>query len=450
MVTHRALLTCLILAACWEPSHAQDAPRPTRGTLITAMGNKQGIVVMTDSRASRGDGEGHFVADPEHPIQKLIKYNEHLVCAAAGLWLEPARKQSAPQENILPKLDIQALGIVQTYRDAVRSRGANQSMSDTLAGLSAAIRSRFDIQADLNAYLGHSAEEIANIYRLQLILAGIDTDGEPKIGRIEIGVSRERWDDGQLHWTAREILPRKQEGLPADCHGLMPVKDELVVCSAGIDGKEKYMLAHPEKFTQASIMRDYIAACDRDHGASLSLEYLKKLGHLFKFETGYFDDRVGGNDQIATIRKDTDVDLEMPRNLVPITNQAPFTVWICRPGATITGMGGGVIGSNIPVIFESCTFVTMQVFLDGNVFMHCIFRDSELVYRGGDNTLFEDDNRIEGNKSVLHSSPNSCRHPDIMERLAPQFDFEHGGTAWHGTKSQACRSSHLPTTLSTH
>jgi hypothetical protein len=454
MITVRAVLVCLLSAFFMESSHGQDTLGPTRGTLITAMGNKQGIVVMTDSRASVPDATGHFIPDPRHPLQKLIKYDKQMVCAAAGLWRMPARKKSEPQKKILPGLDIQALGIVQTYRDLILASGVHQSMSETLAGLSAAIRGRFDIQADLNDYLGHSSEEITNIYRLQLILAGIDTDGEPKIGRIEIGVSRERRFDGQLHWTAHEIGPRDEEGLPRDCRGLTTVKDELVICSAGIDGIEKKMRAHPAQFTQASIMQDFISARDGDHGASLSLEYLKKLGHLFKVETGYADEKVGGTDQIAAIRKDSDVEVDLPGNLDRIKNQAPFTVWICKPGpgVYIKGMAAGVgIVSDIPIIFESCTFITMDLILDGNVYMHCTFRDSQLSYWGGDNTLFEDDNTVEGN-SFLRGGPSSCRHPDVMEQLAKRFDFEHGGTAYNGPggKLQACPSFAPPATPSTH
>jgi len=454
MVMVRTVLVCLFSPFFVGSSHGQDTLGPTRGTLITVMGNKQGIVVMTDSRASVADANGRFIPAPQHPLQKLIKYDKQIVCAAAGLWRMPARKKSEPQNNILPGLDIQALGIVQTYRDALMEKGIHQSMSETLAGLSAAIRGRFDIQADLNDYLGHSSEEIVNIYRLQLILAGIDTDGEPKIGRIEIGVSRERGFDGQLHWTAHEIEPQDEKGLPPDCRGLTTVEDELVICSAGIDRIEKEMRARPEKFTQASIMRDFISARDRDHGASLSLDYFKKLGHLFKLETVYSgDERVGDTDQIATIRRKGELELDIPQNLQPIKNQTPFTVWICKPGASIRGMAAGVgIVSDIPVIFESCTFLNMQMSLDGNIYMHCTFRDSELIYWGGDNTLFEDDNTVEGN-SFLRRGQISCRHPEVTEELAKRFDVQHGGTAYNGPgmkASQACPPPASAVTPSTH
>jgi hypothetical protein len=447
MITVRAVLVCLLFAFLMDSSHGQDTLAPTRGTLITAMGNKQGIVVMTDSRASVLDANGRFVPAPDHPLQKLIKYNKQMVCAAAGLWLEPARKKSELQKNILPRLDIQALGIVQTYRDEVLAKDMHQSMSDTLVGLSAAIRGRFGIQADLNDYLGHSSEEIADIYRLQLILAGIDTDGEPKIGRVEIGIRRERGFDGQPHWTAHEIGPQDEKGLPPNCSGLTAVKDELVICSAGIDGIEKKMRAHPEQFTQASIMRDFISARDRDHGASLSLDYFKKLGHLFKLETVYSgEERVGDTDQIATIRRESDLELDIPKGLQPIKNQAPFNVWICKPGTYIRGMAAGVgIVSDVPIIFESCTFITMDLILDGNVYMHCTFRDSKLSYWGSDSTLFEDDNTVEGN-SFLRRGPTSCRHPEVAEKLAKRFDFEHGGTAYNGpgSKLEACPSLKPP------
>jgi hypothetical protein len=75
----------------------------------------------------------------------------------------------------------------------------------------------------------------------------------------------------------------------------------------------------------------------------------------------------------------------------------------------------------------------------GNVYIHCAFRDSVLWYGGGDNTLFDDDNLVEG-ESYLRRSQNSCRHPEVVEQLTKRFDFEHGG--WKGVEDRppACPS----------
>lgn len=356
MSAFRLILLCLTLVLTLRPSPGQEVSAPARGTLVTAMGNKQGIVVMTDSRVSFLDEHGRFRPDPDHPIQKLVQYNERIVCAMAGLWFGAVRKPSEPSKEILPKLDTQILGLVQSYRDGVKRSGKQQTMRETLDGLSSVIRARFNVQAELDAYVGNKAEDITNKYRLELILAGIDSDGQQKIGRMDIDVARERWPDGQLRWTGRES--------PSPCK-LTTIKEALLICSAGIEDREKEIRQTPERYTRFALIRAYIAAQKRDHGASLSLAYMKALGHLFKSQTTIYDQRVGGGDQVATIPKDGTLQLEGTSGFPPFKEPEPISVWLCAPGAVITG-SGEIIGG--PIVFESCTFSQFRVYLDGNIF----------------------------------------------------------------------------------
>jgi hypothetical protein len=421
MSASRFVLLVLSLTLTVLPSRGQETPAPARGTLITAMGNKQGVVVMTDSRVSFLDEHRHYRPDPDHPIQKLVQYDDRTVCAIAGLWANAVRKPSAPRDDILPRVDTFFLGLVQSYRNGVRRAGKQQTMAETLGGLSAVIRGRFNVQADLDAYVGNNAEDIADKYRLELILAGTDTDGQQKIGRMDITVKRERWPDGQLHWTAHET--------PSPCK-LTTIKNALFICSAGIDTTEISMRNNPERYTRFPLIRTYISAERKDHGASLSLAYLQQLGNLFKVQTSSEDQGVGGNDQIATMPKKGAIQLEGISGFPPFKEPVPITAWLCGPEAVITGTGE-IIGGPVAIVFEYCTFSKFRVYLDGNIFVHCTFRDSTLFYFGGDNTLFEDDNRIEG-ASFLEGSPDSCKRPDIMEKLANRFDFPHGGNALEG------------------
>jgi hypothetical protein len=404
---------------------AQEAAAPIRGTLITAMGNKKGVVVMTDSRATINGKP-----DPDRPIQKLFKYDEHLVYAAAGLWYLPVSTTTKPATDPLPDFDLQAFGIVKAYRDAVKKNGKTQTIAETMQGISAAIRWRFNVQAELNAYLGQDAKTILEAYRIQIILAGLDTDGELKLGRVDISIRPGIWADGQRHWVAVELVP-------PDC-GLRTIRDELFICSAGIDTTEIEMRSHPEHFEKLPIMRDFAQALAEDNGASFSIEDMKKLGNMFKSQTA--DERVGGNDQIATIRRGGEVQVEGLDHFreSDIKNTPPFLVFLCQPGAIIMAMDSFGMNGGLPVIYESCTFVNSPLlYIDGNAFLHCVFRDSTIWYMGGDNTLFEDENRIEGN-SRLRLSPYSCNHPDLTRRLMKRFDFEHGGSMFQGIESPPC------------
>jgi len=151
------------------------------------MGNKAGIVAMTDSRVTYVDPQGRETPDLIHPIQKLMKYDEQVVCAVAGALDIPPGMFGKPEDELLKKLDTQVLGLVQFYGDAVRRSGKPQSMTDTLDGLSAVIRNEFQILSDINSSL-KPAFDFG--YHVELFLAGRDLDGKLKIGRRDTAVRR--------------------------------------------------------------------------------------------------------------------------------------------------------------------------------------------------------------------------------------------------------------------
>jgi hypothetical protein len=176
-----------------------------------------------------------------------------------------------PDRAILPQLNQEVLGILQSYRDTMSHP---ETISESLIGLSRILRTRFSQLADLDSHLGYEDAEVIDNFQLQLFLAGFDTDGEARIGSLNLTVKRQRWADGHLHWTSEEL----------DGTRIEPVGDALLVRSGGLDKIEKAMLSHPENFPSA-IMKEYVRAMQKDNGASLPLEFLEKRGQLFKSQT---------------------------------------------------------------------------------------------------------------------------------------------------------------------
>ena len=243
-------LIALLTFTMWSVSIAsgQDKPKISHGTLITAMGNKYGIVVLTDSMVTYTDAEGHQTPDPAHPVQKLMRYDDRTVCATAGALTIPPSMFGKAGDLILQKLDTQVLGLIQFYRDAVKKQGKPQSMSDTIEGLSGVIRHDFEVLSDLNSSLD---PDFDYDYHLELFLAGFDLDDKPKIGRIDVLVKREFWPDGRQHMVAIEA--------PNDCK-LHVVGEELSICSGGLDAVETAMRTHPKRYLAIPVMRDFAAS----------------------------------------------------------------------------------------------------------------------------------------------------------------------------------------------
>jgi hypothetical protein len=416
MSSFRRPIVLGILLLATHSARADESPHVSRGTLITAMGNKQGIVLMTDSMVTYTDTSGHSWQDPRKPVQKLMRYNDKWVCATAGLLSLAKPKISPGPDTLSPRLQSQVLGLIKFYADAMKKQGTSQSMADALAALSALIRQHFTIRANIDFSIGVPDEANLEAYQMELFLAGSDIDGQLKIGRVDIALRSEHWSDGKAHWIAVE----KEN----DCK-LRTIKNELTICKGGIDTIEKDMLAHPEAYTEASVMKDFVAQMHKDNGASLTIDQMEKLGHLFKVQTAYFEPAVGGPDEVATITKD-EIKLKGVDGFDPLLKPSPMIILSCQTGMTFPISSYLNLPDNhTPLFFQHCVIFQEEHKLDGNIYVQCIFRDSNLLYLGGD-TLFAEDNQIEGKSSLSVGAP-SCRRPDIVEQLQKRFDVFHGG-----------------------
>src|SRR5437773_8729278 len=80
-----ATLACTTFLATAVPvqSRTVDDDFVVHGTINVALGNKNGIVVLTDSMLTTGD---HQLPNPG---EKLFKLDDHTVCAIAGFVSAP-------------------------------------------------------------------------------------------------------------------------------------------------------------------------------------------------------------------------------------------------------------------------------------------------------------------------------------------------------------------------
>jgi hypothetical protein len=83
---------------------AVDGDYSTYGTLIGVLGNKNGTVVFTDSRASYKDAKGVLQIKPGD-FQKLLQFDDGTVCAIAGL--------GSANVHVASELNADILGVIQ-------------------------------------------------------------------------------------------------------------------------------------------------------------------------------------------------------------------------------------------------------------------------------------------------------------------------------------------------
>jgi 20S proteasome alpha/beta subunit len=213
-------------------------------------------------------------------VQKLLKYDDHTVCAIAGLG--QAKVPAAPQ------LNADLLGVVVSYRDEIQSKSINQPIAGTLAGLSAVLQFYLSGSAEINAKTGN--DRTLSDYHLQLLLVGYDLDGKPKIGQLVLAVGPQQEPAGGTRWVAHELQ-----------NAVVPVTKELRYSVGGMSDVAVDALRHPEKFNTHKIMAAYAEGIRKDQGAS-TLEEMEQLGKALIGLTAQKHAEVGRDIQVAVLQ----------------------------------------------------------------------------------------------------------------------------------------------------
>src|SRR3984957_15408117 len=196
-----------------------DEPSVIRGTINVVLANSNGIVVLTDSMQTAMTPTGpHQLPDPG---QKLFSLDDRTVCTIAGFG-------SAPVPTV-PEFTSNAAGILEQYKQQLSGRRQNQPMQMKLTSLSSLFNFYLTGVANLRNILN-----AAGLYDFELLLAGYDSDGKPKIGRLRLRTQVKANPVGSLN------LVSTTEDL-----SVFPVEQDLVYKIAGHPNVALDILGNP-------------------------------------------------------------------------------------------------------------------------------------------------------------------------------------------------------------
>ena len=301
------------------------------------------------------------------------------------------------------------------YVEELKRKGGTHSFHEKLRSLAFV----FDSLLTSVGNLQHLDPATAEGYGFELILAGYDTDGTPKIAKFVIST---HLSDGIF----KPVLEEMHE---------TTVGKELEHETAGIGGGPvEYILSNPSQVADELDIRRYAKSKLSDNGRSLTVadmetlaKSLARLSALFTSRTyamrpfGYREHwPVGGLDQIAILEKGSLSKLDQPTTLFEARklNMTPFHLLM---GLAIDGNGvpGIVLYLNRPpqiALILKSRFRDGLVYLDNAYFFEDDFRDATLFYGGG--VLgFDPSNRI--SNCVLNIDGGVDRKsPAVLELIA--------------------------------
>lgn len=370
---------CLLITLGYGRDTEQPSS-PIRGTINVVLANKNGIVAVTDSMQSyRDPASGTFKQLPE-PGRKLFRLDDKTICTIAGFGSVPV--------PAIPEITSSSIGILQLYKE--NSQNTVQTFDTNFVNLGYLFKLHLETIADvLNTYPPGD-------YRFQLLMAGFDNDGTPKIGKLMLGMTVQR---NGIFSSVDEMSE------------IQIVASHFAYYLAGQPDVARLILENPALRPNAPIVRKYAQARD-----SLSLGELKELALFLSHETAIGNPTVGGEDQIAVLSDRKVQSVQQPTFAQPI---AGSTFSLAVDTGDIGGEGELITMPGM-ILIHSTVQNKARYPLDGKSFFRSEFLDSRLHYDGG---LLRLDSSNSISRCVLVLGPNAKNNPQRVADLRRRFQW---------------------------
>jgi 20S proteasome alpha/beta subunit len=380
---HRRVVLYAALVATLLVPEARSDDFVGHGTINVVLGNRNGLVVLTDSMLT--DGSGHQLSEPG---QKLFKLNDRTICTFAGFAFASAH---------IPELNADTRAIIHQYVQQSK-RQRRQSIDEQLRALGFLFNLHLTAIANVRE-VGALPTSI-DAYQFQLIIAGYDTDNRPKIGKITLETKR---IGNRLESSIKEIK-------------IVTVGSKLIPITGGMPDVADKLLLEPDSKPDDIALAQYALALRKDGGASLTVEQMTRLAKRLAYYSSQAHPEVGGENQVAILRNGRVVRIEQkvfPKPAKAILN------YVLLVDDTI-GPGGFAFAKRVHVLAIRCWWWRVRREIDGNYFIGNTFTDSVLDYDGGF-TILDTENQVI--RSRLSVGPHVSVDDERLRKLIRGFGW---------------------------
>lgn len=382
-----AALLCTQFAMCALCIATQEQG-VVRGTVIMAIGNSNGVIVLTDSKQTLVGPSGfHPLTEP---AQKLFKLDESTVCAIAGIGAIPVQG--------FPEFFAYTGGIVTEYGKQIRGYDGKLPIARKMTGLSGLLQHHFSVLADIKDIV----EPPPHQYSVEIILIGYDIDKKLKIETVDLLGVREVNSEGQAYWgfteSSSEIVVNA--ALEHSVRGIKPVGD--------------FVLGESGRYSREQEISDIGWAIARDNGASLNLPQILEIARYVKARTAQaYPMFVGGPDQVAMLAGGKAQIIEQP-GFTELPAPTPFAVIADSTLSVRTAALG-----DIYCVWLGSFTSRNNIDLAHNIFIDSEIRDSFVEYDGG--FYFLSNTRIVN--SVLLLGPHALPSAREVKQLVHAYPW---------------------------
>lgn len=366
-----AIVACFLPGLCWGEVMSEI----DHGTLNLCIGNKNGVVVATDSCATKVDGAGNVIGR-EYNHQKLFQLDENIVVAIAGY--NRASVKFAP-EFIAP-----AAGIILDYLDQIKNRNHKPTYTEAVISLSHLMS--FHLTSVANVKLFSEGRISKGDYIFQMLIVGRDGD-KVKITKIHLSLEVQLGSQGLPYLNS--VIANTSESV---------VNNDLTFVTAGYDLIASQILKEPKRY-KSKVIERYACLLEKRKTSEMSVPEMLEMVKAIMDVTGQANPGVAPPIQTAVFtpgRTDTNI----PSFPIVERPHLRFSLFI---GGGISGMPlEKAIKTDAPMLFISSRFersvvpLTEQYFYFDSKFVNC-----SILLNSNRFSFIRNNNTVEGSELVL-------------------------------------------------
>lgn len=406
VVVGGAMLTFNVVAqtsqAVNTSSRSHDL-RPTHGTINVLLGNKNGLVVVTDSRLSDESGR-----PLRQRAEKLFRLNDRTVCSIAGWYSDPGpavRANGASNANY--PIQFAVPDVMETITPALNLGGRDvQGEFDVVSRLFGAILMEV---ARIDAMAGYHP---ASPSSLQITVAGYETDGALKIVLADLAPEIQ---DGQV--AQYNLVNQRSIDVPGPAGFIAEFRGIPDTANAIMNGTDASVVTDP-------ILAYFKSSIESGATKSLSLNDLKQIAGAIEWQTSEeYPNKVGGLLQTAVLSNGHVSEFDEP---VSPTYDIPRSEFIFMSGPHLTDIAHStpsVIGIRLGVpaiVFLKGTTLTNVIQpLDNLIVFESNFVHCHLAYSGSPRTMFDKSNSLTDTDLIL--LPGADANSPFIRQIKQDF-----------------------------
>lgn len=374
----------VVVAAMWfcSAANARKNARYTpvvHGTINIVLANENGFVVLTDSMLTSGSKQ------LREPGQKLFQLDDKTVCTIAGF----VAASGGPHYLLYTSTG----SIIRDYRQQL-ARKPPLSIDAKLTSLATLFRFYLSSVAIVRDVTGRTT--LIRDYQLQLTVAGYDTDGKPKIGKITLQ------------------MPRNSLTLEIQSASISDVGANLIWSLAGEPDVAAGLLHNPRLDEGDTALQRYSTSLRENRGQSLTIREMEELASSLARHTANAYPSVGGPNQIAILQHGRVISVDQPA--FPDSPKAllRYNLFV---GDDFLGDSFSIGGT---ALFVTTMFSQGHLRLDGDYFFAGTFTQTTITYDGGF-MYFDPTNKVDD--CVLIIGPHAKRQSKTVRDLTRGFTW---------------------------